>query len=143
MSAQKKNSGVRTLRQPVEKIWLAGLGALALTEEEGSRLFKSLVKRGAGFEKETRTRLGDAVAATKAAPGNALVRVEEGVTDTLSGVFRRLGVPTRKEITSLTRRVEGLATTLEQRSVKPRRSVKRTRASATKRRRATTAPPAI
>jgi poly(hydroxyalkanoate) granule-associated protein len=35
----------------VRKVWLAGLGALAITEQEGSDLFQRLVKRGKELEK--------------------------------------------------------------------------------------------
>ena len=42
------------LRDSVGQIWLAGLGALALTEQEGTKFFKTLVKRGEGFERTTR-----------------------------------------------------------------------------------------
>ena len=131
----EKSGRIETLRQPVEKIWLAGLGALALTEEEGTRLFKSLVKRGQAFDKDTRHMLDKAVENTRTAPGEAINRIEEGVTDTLGGVLRRLGVPTRKEINSLTRRVETLATTLEKRPARPRRTTRKpaTRKPATRR----------
>jgi poly(hydroxyalkanoate) granule-associated protein len=117
---RKPASRVETLRQPVEKIWLAGLGALALTEEEGTRLFKSLVKRGQGFEKDTRAMLGHAVETTKAAPGELVTRLESGVTETITGVLQRIGVPTQREINALTRRVEGLATTLEHKPARRR-----------------------
>ena len=119
--AQKPTSRIDVVRQPVEKIWLAGLGALALTEEEGGKLFKSLVKKGQGFEKDMKPRLDEAIDEARHAPGNAIARLEAGVNDTVAGVLRRIGVPSRKEITSLTRRVEGLATVLEKKAAKPRR----------------------
>ena len=128
----RKTTRVQALRQPVEQIWLAGLGALAVTEEEGTKLFKSLVKKGQGFEKHTRARFGHALAATKAAPGQAIVKLEEGVSDTMSNMLRRLGVPSRKEINSLTRRVEGLATTLERRTAKPRKAASKAKAGGLK-----------
>ena len=126
---KKTNNGTRTLRQPVEQIWLAGLGALAVTEEEGGKLFKSLVKKGQGFEKDTKVRFDDAFEATKSVPRKAMTRIEHGVTDTFENVLHRLGVPSRREINSLTRRVETLATTLEKSSARPRRP----RARSTKR----------
>ena len=125
-NSRKPTNRVETLRQPVEKIWLAGLGALALTEEEGTRLFKSLVRRGQGFEKDTRALLDRAVETTKAAPGEMVTRLEHGVTETITGVLRRIGVPTRREISALTRRVEGLATTLEKKPVRRRGARKTT-----------------
>lgn len=128
----EKPGRVEIIRQPVEKIWLAGLGALALTEEEGTRLFKSLVKRGQGFEKETRTMLEQAVNTTRSAPREAMTRLEDGMTETIGGVLQRLGVPTRREINQLTRRVEGLATTLERRPARPRRIASKPAARRTK-----------
>ena len=135
-SKKTNNARIETLRQPVEKIWLAGLGALALTEEEGTRLFKSLVKRGAGFEKDTRALLDQAVETTKAAPGEIVTRLESGVTDTITGVLQRIGVPTTREINALTRRVEVLTTALEG---KPAR--RRTTRKATRRTKVTTTEP--
>lgn len=126
-NSKKTTTSVRALREPVEQIWLAGLGALAATEQEGSKLFKSLVKRGEGFEKDTRARMEQIVEATKAAPGNAMTRINEGVNDTFTGVMHRLGVPTQREINNLTRRVEVLASRLDKRSSKPRKVASRAR----------------
>ncbi|MGZ8376236.1 MAG: phasin family protein [Gemmatirosa sp.] len=132
-----------TLRRSVEQVWLAGLGALAVTEEEGSRLFQSLVKRGTGFERESRTRLRQAVDSAREAPGEAITRLESGLDDTVTGVLHRLGVPTQREIAGLTRRVEALADALERKPRKRPTSVTRvtrvTRTKATTPRRRTTA----
>jgi poly(hydroxyalkanoate) granule-associated protein len=119
-----------TLRDSVEQVWLAGLGALALTEREGNRLFRTLVKQGEGFEKDAKVRLRKAVAAAKEAPGATVDRIESGLDETMTGVLRRLGVPTKREITSLTRRVEGLATALEREPPPKRRAPARRRKAA-------------
>ena len=130
----RKNGRTPTLRDSVEQVWLAGLGALAVTEQEGSRFFRTLVKRGEGFEKDAKVRLRKAVTAAKAVPGATIERIESGIDDTMTGVLRRLGVPTKREITSLTRRVEGLATSLERRPAAPKRAAaKRTRTAAPRR----------
>ena len=104
------------LRDSVGQIWLAGLGALALTEQEGTRFFKTLVKRGEGFERTTRARLDKAVASAREVPTNAMSRIEETFDDTVTGVMHRIGVPTKREINGLARRVEGLAASLERRT---------------------------
>jgi poly(hydroxyalkanoate) granule-associated protein len=101
------------LRRSVEQVWLAGLGALAVTEEEGSKLFQSLVKRGTGFERQSRSKLRKAVDAAREVPGEAITRIESGIDGTMTGVLHRLGVPTQREIANLTRRVEALAEALE------------------------------
>ena len=38
------------LKESVQKVWLAGLGAVALTEEKGTEFFKNLVERGESYE---------------------------------------------------------------------------------------------
>lgn len=139
---QKTTTTKKTARSPmrgsVEQVWLAGLGALAMTESEGTRLFRNLVKQGEGFEKATRARLDRAVQRARAVPANTMSAVEEGLDDTMERVMHRLGVPTRREISSLTRRVEGLTTSLEQR----RRPARATRPRTGTRRKTTTRTPA-
>jgi poly(hydroxyalkanoate) granule-associated protein len=115
----RKSKGTLVLRESVEQVWLAGLGALALTEEEGSKLFKTLVKRGEGFERTAKKQLQKAVATAKEAPGTALTRIEQGLDDTISGVLDRVGMPTKREINGLARRVEGLSNTIERRNRRP------------------------
>ena len=56
--AKKKIQG--DVRESAHKIWLAGLGALAVAEEEGSKLFKSLVEQGERFEAEGKQKLKEA-----------------------------------------------------------------------------------
>lgn len=111
--AIRRNGGTRAVRESVEQVWLAGLGALALTEEEGSKFFRTLVKKGEGIEKRSRARLSDTIEAARNAPTNTLSKLERQVDTTLENVMHRLGVPTRHEISSLSRRIEGLAQSLE------------------------------
>ena len=144
MAQTTKKTNGRTapmLRDSVGQIWLAGLGALALTEQEGTKFFKTLVKRGAGFERTTRTRLDKAMASALEVPTNAMSRIEGTVDDTMTGVMQRIGVPTKRELNTLARRVEGLAASLERRTATRRTSApKRKPARATRARRTKAAP---
>jgi poly(hydroxyalkanoate) granule-associated protein len=126
------------LRDSLEQVWLAGLGALTLTEDEGTTFFKSLVKRGEGLERQTLKRLDTAVAdvteAVRRTRRNAVVRIEDNAEEAMTKTLHRLGVPTRDDVQSLTRRVESLAEQLERQA--PRRpsaprTVKRARKPAT------------
>jgi poly(hydroxyalkanoate) granule-associated protein len=113
--AAKKN-GARVLRRSAHEIWLAGLGALTLAEEEGSKLFKSLVKKGAGMEALNKARLEKLLAKVKPVredAGMALQKVGAGMDNSMAAVLHRLGVPTRREIQGLTKRVEELTHSLE------------------------------
>jgi poly(hydroxyalkanoate) granule-associated protein len=114
----KKKNRARVIRRSAHEIWLAGLGALTLAEEEGGKLFKVLVKRGAGMETKNRERLEKLLATVKPARQGArvaLARVGVGMDNSMAAVLHRLGVPTRREIQSLTRRVEELTRALERR----------------------------
>lgn len=96
-------------------IWLAGLGAVAAVEEEGTRLFNALVNRGEQFEQRGRKQLQAAAdgidAQQKQAVRNVedtVGRVEDIVTRTTKTVLDRFDVPTRKEVKNLAQRVEAL-----------------------------------
>lgn len=104
------------------EVWLAGLGALAAAEEEGTQLFSTLVKqgerlveRGEAVEARGRTRVADTLDGVR---GDLAVRqkdvaqvvgaVEYEVGEAFTGALRRLGVPTRAEVRELSDRVDVL-----------------------------------
>lgn len=97
-------------------VWLAGLGALATVEEEGSKLFGRLVDRGKEFENERRNELQSARKKAKKQRDEALEQLEEAseetqtlLTDTVNKALERFGVPTRTEVDRLSKKVETLA----------------------------------
>jgi len=113
----RKNERPTGMKESVEEIWLAGLGALALTEEEGSKFFRTLVKKGEVVEQRARTRMEQTISAAKDAPATAMAKLEKTVDNTMENVMHRFGVPTRREIGGLTRRIEALSHSIEK---KPR-----------------------
>jgi poly(hydroxyalkanoate) granule-associated protein len=106
------------LRQSIDQVWLAGLGALAMAEEEGSHFFRTLVRKGEGFEQASRAQIdrlaGRMTARAEGVRRSTVNRLGAGFDDAMTGMLHRLGVPTAKEISSLTRRVESLTETLAQ-----------------------------
>jgi poly(hydroxyalkanoate) granule-associated protein len=104
------------IRESVEQVWLAGLGALALAEEEGSKLFRTLVKRGEGLEQTSRKQLRAMTERARSAQESTMGRIGSGIDETMASVLHRLGVPTERDINRLTRRVEALTDTLAQSS---------------------------
>jgi poly(hydroxyalkanoate) granule-associated protein len=112
------------VKDSAQEIWLAGLGAFSKAQEEGQKVFKALVREGSSIQqrtmKVTEDRVNDVTAkVTKVAAG--LQKQANGTWDKLETVFEarveraltRLGVPTNKEITSLTKRVEELTKSVE------------------------------
>ena len=104
----RREGPVETLQGSVEQVWLAGLGALALTEEEGSKFFHSLVKKGEVVEKKSKARIEDVVDVAKKVPATAMSTIERRTDETFKQVMQRLGIPTRKDIDLLNRRIEKL-----------------------------------
>lgn len=129
--ATRKQSGGAELKEEIKanagKVWLAGLGALATAEEQGGKLFRSLVKKGEVYEKKGKVqfeKLKDRVetlaeAAKERAEGawekveEKAEGVEERWDDKVVGALRKIGVPSRNEIASLTHRVEELTALVE------------------------------
>ena len=119
------------VRESAHKIWLAGLGALATAEQEGSKLFKTLVEQGERYEAEGKQKLKEAKKDAEAASARAKKvaeetadrarRAAEGAWEQIGGAFddklaktlHRIGVPTREEINALSRRIEELTNAVE------------------------------
>lgn len=139
MTTTQKDGSAQMLKETVEHVWLAGLGALALTEEEGSKFFRSLVKKGEGVEKRSLARVNDALEAARKAPADAIEKLQDRSDKVVENVMHRLGVPTRREISGLTRRIEGLAGSMEKKP-RARRAATRTKTHAGMAAESTTAP---
>lgn len=110
----------KEVQETAQRIWLAGLGALAVAEQEGSKLFKSLVAKGEevetkGKEKVEKLRIDvDAeLGKARAKANEAWEKLEGSFDEKLAAALHRMGVPTRDEIRNLTRRVEELNASVE------------------------------
>ena len=98
------------------QVILAGLGAAALAEEEGGRLFERLVTRGRKVEAAGKKKVDQGkkqvTAATKRA-GKAFERVQGELDTRLAKVVNRLGIPNQDQIRLLTERVAELTRKVE------------------------------
>jgi len=122
--ANKENaSGAQpkpSVRDSAQQIWLAGLGAFAKAQEEGSKVFEALVKDGMGMQTKSQ-----AVAEAKLAEAaSKMTNMAQGMTeratgqwDKLENIFedrvakalKKLGVPAAQDVEVLTARVEELS----------------------------------
>jgi poly(hydroxyalkanoate) granule-associated protein len=129
MAKKKDKKGKKDLsaemKESVHKVWLAGLGALAAAEEEGSKLFKNLVEKGEGYEGRGRARyedfkgqVEDAADRAKGQAESTWNKVEDRLDEAVTAALGRLGVPSRDEIATLTKRVEELTKVVEELSKK-------------------------
>src|SRR5436305_9704897 len=110
------------LKESAYRIWLAGLGALAAAEQEGSKMFSRLVDRGREVESRGKVDVQETVDRAKAKAGDTWDDLAgkwgDKVDEKLTATLHRLGVPTREEIRALTLKVEELNAKVE--LLKPR-----------------------
>lgn len=119
-AANSENQLVQTVRDSAQQIWLAGLGAFSKAQEEGGKMFDTLVKEGETLHRKTR---GVAEAKVAEVTGNVSKvagraqsaatetwdKLEQVFEDRVSRALKRLGVPTAREVEALAKRVEALA----------------------------------
>ena len=117
MTAKKKTKQVQTeIVENAHQIWLAGLGAVATAQEEGGKLFKSLVEKGENFEKLGKDKVDQAkgaVSGVKVVAESYWETFERTLDEKVTAVIHRIGVPTKDEIDILTERVEILTAAID------------------------------
>ena len=117
------NQGNQSIMDSAQQIWQTGITAFGRAQQEGTRLFETLVKEGSGIEKKTRNLAAGKVSAVrKTMQGSVETRVDQvkdraaDTWDRLEKLFEeqvqralnRLGVPGREELQALVDRVDEL-----------------------------------
>ena len=118
---ETKSRGIenKSIMESAQHIWLAGLGAFGKAQEEGSKLFEALVREGSSLEQKTRKIATGTAGDLRGAVETGVTQVRERTQETwdrLEQVFEtrvskalgKLGVPGRKELDELMRRVDEL-----------------------------------
>jgi poly(hydroxyalkanoate) granule-associated protein len=146
-AAKSDNQLVQTVRDSAQQIWLAGLGAFAKAQEEGGKVFDALVKEGETLHQKTRGLAEGRVAevtgnvSKKAAEFSGRAqsaatetwdKLEQVFEDRVSRSLKRLGVPTAREVESLSRRVDELSAKLAGKAAAPRKAAAAKKAPARK-----------
>jgi poly(hydroxyalkanoate) granule-associated protein len=109
-----------SVKDSAQQIWLAGMGAFAKAQEEGGKVFETLVKEGMSLQKKTQGLAEDKIAEVtgKMSAMAGTVTAKAGQNwDKLEAIFEqrtakamnKLGVPTAKDVQALTARVDELA----------------------------------
>ena len=115
-----------TVKESAQQIWLAGLGAFAKAQQEGGKVFETLVNDGLTMQRKAQTTAEEKIAeATQkmttmasqlSAQASQLGGKASGSWDRLETIFEdrvakaltRLGLPTAAELQALAQRVEAL-----------------------------------
>ena len=119
-----------TVKESAQQIWLAGLGAFAKAQQEGSKVFDTLVKEGASLQRKTQSAAGEKLSeatSRMSTMASDLSSRATGQWDKLETIFEgrvskalnKLRVPTAKDIEVLSARIEELNRNLSRGAGRP------------------------
>ena len=111
--ALSENQLTDTVKESAHQIWLAGLGAFSKAQEEGNKVFDALVKEGETIQKKTRKAADEKMAAVAGKAAGTWDRLEQVFEDRVARALSSLGVPTKKDIDKLSRRVAELTSVVQ------------------------------
>ena len=123
ISNDKKKNGAqlaRTVKDSAQQIWLAGLGAFSKAQEEGTKVFESLVKEGLSMQRKTQSAAEDKISEATSRMTNMASDISSraaGQWDKLENIFEdrvakslaKLGVPSSRDLDVLNARIDALA----------------------------------
>ena len=119
MSADQK-SGLHlssAVKDSAQQIWLAGLGAFSKAQEEGSKVFDTLVKEGLAIQRKTQataeekisdatSRMSEMASDIQSKAGNRWDKLENIFEERVAKALGKLGVPSDRDVSALTERVD-------------------------------------
>src|SRR5947209_19414093 len=109
-----------TVKESAQQIWLAGLGAFSKAQEEGGKVFESLVKEGTALQRKTQavaeekigevtSRMSNMAGDVTAKAGQQWDKLEAIFEERTSKALAKLGVPSSKDIDALVKRIDELS----------------------------------
>lgn len=133
-SSEEKKPGTplaSTVKESAQQIWLAGLGAFSKAQEEGGKVFETLVKEGLTIQRKTQAAAEDKITeATSrmthmanditARAGQQWDKLENIFEDRVARALGKLGVPTAKDIDALIARIDELNQSVQKLTPKTR-----------------------
>lgn len=121
MSADKKAAPQLSsaVKDSAQQIWLAGLGAFSKAQEEGSKVFDTLVKEGLAIQRKTQaaaegkiteatSRMSDLASDIQSKAGNRWDKLENIFEERVAKALGKLGVPSARDVSALTARIDQL-----------------------------------
>ncbi|MBV1775661.1 phasin family protein [Burkholderiaceae bacterium DAT-1] len=113
LSSLTENQLTSTIKDSAQQIWLAGLGAFAKAQLEGTKVFDALVKEGETIQKKTRKVADEKIADVTGKAVDTWDKLEGVFEARVQRALSSLGVPSRKDIDVLSKRVAELSALVE------------------------------
>lgn len=102
------NQLAATIRESAHQIWLAGLGAFVKAQQEGTKVFEALVKEGEAIQTKTLKVAEDKVVEISDKATGTWDKLEHVFENRVARALQGLGVPTRQDLHTLSKRVADL-----------------------------------
>jgi poly(hydroxyalkanoate) granule-associated protein len=110
----------RSMMDSAQQIWLAGLGALARTQQEGGKFFDTLVEEGVRIQEKThaytqeqlkqaREQAEPWVDAARKRTTAAMDKLEHAFDERIARAMKRMNMPSQSDIRDLSARIDALA----------------------------------
>ncbi len=105
------------VKDSAQQIWLAGLGAFSKAQEEGSKVFDTLVKEGLAIQRKTQataeekisdatSRMSDMASDIQSKAGNRWDKLENIFEERVAKALGKLGVPLARDVSALEERID-------------------------------------
>lgn len=98
-----------SLLESLRRVLLAGVGVVALAQEEIESFLSKLVERGEIADKDARKLMNDVMESRRKAVQERTQQTSEDIDSRLEGVLSRLNLPSRSEINSLSSQISDLS----------------------------------
>ena len=98
-----------TLLSGLRRVLLAGVGAMALAQEEVEDFVNKLIERGEIAEKDGRKLVNDIMERRKSRTQESTQRVEEEVERRMESLLNRMNVPSKSDIEKLNAKITELS----------------------------------
>ena len=107
------------VKDSAQQIWLAGLGAFSKAQEEGSKVFDTLVKEGLSIQRKTQaaaeekiteatSKMSGMASDIQSKAGNRWDKLENIFEERVAKALGKLGVPSARDVSALAERVDQL-----------------------------------
>jgi poly(hydroxyalkanoate) granule-associated protein len=99
------------MKDSAQHIWLAGLGAFAKAQEEGTKVFENLVKEGSHLQQTTQqaqAKMTEAAEKVGQMASGQMDKLETIFEERVAKALKSMGLPSAQDVADLKARVEEL-----------------------------------
>ena len=108
------------VKESAHQIWLAGMGAFARAQAEGTKVFETLVQEGTSLQKKTQSaaegkisevtsKMTNMAGDVQAKAGQHWDKLESIFEERTSKAMHKLGVPSAKDVAAMVARIDALS----------------------------------